>query len=177
MIGAGADPRTMLDAISEELQSRRSRIKKAWLEGMALNRSLHPVRSLEEISTIQNLTLVEYLSLLEARSIREWSQAHEPHLRILRGVRGCGFVLALGYLATGERAVFSELEDSPVRADDGFPEARVRWRFLSQREMEAQCADCLRVCATVGSRGFGAEPGWLEPLGAEAGSGHTHRAH
>jgi len=61
----------------------------------------------------------------------------------------CGFISVLSYFATGEMALFEQISKEKGLARRDVAEARDRWRFFAQREMDAQCIGCQRICALI----------------------------
>ncbi len=108
-----------------------------------------PLNNIDAISRLQSTTLGEFQSLLRSGSFRNWVVEHEPHTRLLHSEGICGFISVLSYFATGEIALFEELEKVGDLQPAAVAGARKRWRFFGQREMDSQCVGCERICALV----------------------------
>ena len=108
-----------------------------------------PLNNIEAVTRLQDTTLAEFQSLIHAGSFRNWVTEHEPHTRLLHSEGICGFISVLSYFATGEIALFEDLSEAPGLHRAAVNEARQRWRFFGQREMDSQCIGCERICALV----------------------------
>ncbi len=126
-----------------------NRCRRAWLKTLGEAYPLIGGGELKRVGRLQRDTLKEFQSLVGARSVESWARTHVPHSRALRGIGKCGFVTAVLYFATGERVVLDELGRQPAASARSLACARRRWRFFAQREMEAQCVGCKRICALV----------------------------
>jgi hypothetical protein len=142
------------------------RTKKKWIGLLSRNAVMWPLNNIDAISRLQSTTLGEFQSLLH------WVVEHEPHTRLLHSVGICGFISVLSYFATGEIALFEDLQKVEALQPAALAEARKRWRFFGQREMDSQCIGCERICALVkypdkapGEDTFGV-PAW-DLLGAD----------
>jgi hypothetical protein len=125
------------------------RTKKKWIGLLSRNAVMWPLNHIEAISQLQSTTLGEFRSLLHSGSFRHWVVEHEPHTRLLHSEGICGFISALSYFATGEIAIFEDLTNVEGLQPAAVAEARKRWRFFGQREMDSQCIGCVRICALV----------------------------
>ena len=67
----------------------------------------------------------------------------------MRELGRCGFPIALAYFVTGEQAIFNELISANTLWTPKVTDAKALWRFLAQREMQAQCDGCTKICAIV----------------------------
>ena len=126
-----------------------ARTKKKWIGLLSRNAVMWPLNNIGAISRLQDTTLAEFQSLLRAASFRSWVRSHEPHARILHSEGICGFISVLSYFATGEIALFEGLLAFEGLEAGTITEARNRWRFFGQREMDSQCIGCERICALV----------------------------
>jgi len=123
--------------------------KKNWIGLLSRNAVMWPLNNIEAISRLQSTTLGQFQSLLRAGSFRHWVVEHEPHTRLLHSEGICGFISVLSYFATGEIALFEGLQGAEGLQPAAVAEARKRWRFFGQREMDSQCIGCERICALV----------------------------
>jgi hypothetical protein len=126
-----------------------ARTKRKWIGLLSRNKVMWPLTNIGAISKLQDTTLTEFQSLLQASSFRSWVCEHEPHTRMLHSEGICGFISVLSYFATGELALFAELQQMKGLTRRSVSEARRRWRFFGQREMDAQCIGCEKICALV----------------------------
>jgi hypothetical protein len=129
------------------LSSERTKTK--WLGLLSRNAVMWPLNNVGAVSLLQDTTLGEFRSLLHSGSFRSWIVEHEPHTRLLHCEGICGFISVLSYFATGEMALFEELRNVEGLQEAAVTEARRRWRFFGQREMDSQCVGCERICALV----------------------------
>jgi len=148
------------------------RTTKKWIGLLSRNAVMWPLNNIGAISQLQSTTLGEFQSLLHSGSFRHWVLEHEPHTRLLHSEGICGFISVLSYFATGEIALFGDLREVEGLQPAAVAEARKRWRFFGQREMDCQCIGCERICALVkypdkaaGEDAFGM-PAW-DLLGAD----------
>jgi hypothetical protein len=125
------------------------RTTKKWIGLLSRNAVMWPINNIDAISRLQRTTLAEFQSLLHSGSYRHWVAEHEPHTRLLHSEGICGFISVLSYFATGEIALFEDLQKIEGLQPAAVAEARKRWRFFGQREMDCQCVGCERICALV----------------------------
>jgi hypothetical protein len=139
----------MLSDVATAVHLHSARVKEDWLDLLSGNPASRSLADFEPISRLQDATLAEFQHLLRTTSFPTWVRMHEPHTHILRTIGYCGFVFALTYFVAGERAVFEGAASAKWNRFPGVGEARSRWRFFAQREMDTQCADCKKICALV----------------------------
>ena len=148
-LGYAKHPTRMPRDVAGAVLLNSARTKKRWIGLLSRNAVMWPLNNIESISRLQDTTLAEFQTLLRAASCRSWVHSHETHTRILHGEGICGFISVLSYFATGEIALFEDLLGFEALPAAAITEARNRWRFFGQREMDSQCIGCERICALV----------------------------
>lgn len=144
-----ASYKMMFRDVAGAVQMHEARTKKRWMGLLSRNAVMCSIGNPADIALLQATTLAEFDSLLRAASFRRWVLMHEPHARALHYIGFCGFISVLSYFATGEVAVFEGISRNRNLARPEVAEARSRWRFFAQREMDAQCIGCHRICAII----------------------------